>query len=192
MDHQIPSATARRRFGIRTDEVATAGVLRLVVATLLCGAAGIHFAVTGEHFTEWTGYGVFFLVLAFFQLLVVFALRPGLDESFYFGVAFTQLAVIGIWIASRTTGLPVGPMPWRPESVGVPDIIASGFELVAVGLLLTIPWIRRSARMNLRPAAVLTIAVSIAVITITGWSLVADSHGSEGGMAPAASAASGH
>ena len=37
-------------------------------------------------------------------------------------------AVIFIWLASRTVGLPVGPEPWTREAITLPDLLATIFE----------------------------------------------------------------
>jgi hypothetical protein len=47
------------------------------MAALSAGAAAIHFAVTFEHFSEYSLYGVFFLVLAWAQLVWPVVLGPG-------------------------------------------------------------------------------------------------------------------
>jgi hypothetical protein len=45
-------------------------------------------------------------------------------------------AVIGLWLVTRTTGLPVGPEPWEAEAVGTADLLCSGLEAVVVVLLM--------------------------------------------------------
>jgi hypothetical protein len=71
-------------------------------------AAGvIHFLVTPEHFEEYVPFGVFFLLLGAFQnawgLLILRSSRTVLVLGL-----LVNLAVLGIWILSRTAGLPVG------------------------------------------------------------------------------------
>ena len=46
-----------------------AGVVLLAAGLCTSGAAAIHFAVTNEHFNEWWGYGVFFFLAGWVQLL---------------------------------------------------------------------------------------------------------------------------
>lgn len=46
-----------------------------------------------------------------------------------------------VWAISRTTGLPVGPAPWRPEPVGAIDSIATADELT-LALLVWIYGVR--------------------------------------------------
>ena len=46
--------------------------------------------------------------------------------------AFGNAAFVLLWLITRITGLPVGPEPWTPESVGLIDVAASVFEVVLV------------------------------------------------------------
>src|SRR5262249_58037097 len=50
------------------------------------------------------------------------------------GGAAGNLLVVGIWVASRTAGLP--GLPGTPEGIGLPDLLVAQMELVAVVLLL--------------------------------------------------------
>ena len=43
--------------------------------------------------------------------------------------------VAALWMISRTSGLPIGPQPWAPESVGALDSIATANE-IALALLV--------------------------------------------------------
>lgn len=54
---------------VRTSPTTARPLLFGAMAALSVGAAAIHFAVTFEHFSEYSLYGVFFLVLAWAQLL---------------------------------------------------------------------------------------------------------------------------
>lgn len=51
-------------------------------------------------------------------------------------VVTAQVAVVTLWAASRTLGLPVGPGAWTPEAVGTADPLAVGLELVCVVAVL--------------------------------------------------------
>jgi hypothetical protein len=88
------------------------------------GAALIHFAVVQEHLEEWWLYGVFFAVLGTVQLL-----WGGLalaDEELLAPRLFAagNVAVLVLWLVSRTTGLPVGPEPREAEPVGTADVMS--------------------------------------------------------------------
>jgi hypothetical protein len=40
--------------------------------------------------------------------------------------------VVILWIVTRTTGIPLGPTPWRPEAYGAADEISSALEALTV------------------------------------------------------------
>src|SRR3982074_274438 len=107
--------------------------LRLTAALLVLGSAVIHFAVTPMHLQVYVPYGVFFIALGIVQVGVAVAIAVAPGRRLMGGAAVLSLAVAGLWLASRTSGLPVAPQPWRPEEVGIPDAVCSAME-VAAGL----------------------------------------------------------
>jgi hypothetical protein len=111
-------------------------VIRWWAACASLGAGIIHLAVVGEHVSEWWLYALFFLVLGVVQVAwAVQAMErgplpvPGL-------YAAVNAAVIGLWLVSRTTGLPGGPEPWVAEAVGTADVLCCALEVVVVVLLV--------------------------------------------------------
>ena len=101
-------------------------------------AALIHLWVTPEHFEEWWAYGTFFLAVAFAQGLfcVVFPRSPG--QLLAFVGVWGNLAVILVYVLSRTSGLPVGPHAGEIEDAGVLDMAATVSELATVILLVSV------------------------------------------------------
>jgi hypothetical protein len=95
-------------------------------------AAAIHAVVIREHFQEDLLYGLFFLLVTVVQLWLAaeIFLRPSRRMVRY--VAAMSAWIIVLYVATRTTGLPVGPSPWRPEAVGALDIAAGCAELVTL------------------------------------------------------------
>jgi hypothetical protein len=109
-------------------------------AVLSLGAAGIHFGVVGSHFQEWWAYGVFFLVAAAGQALlaVLVLLRPR-TWLLLCGIA-GNLALITMYVVSRTNGPPAGPHQGRPEDAGVLDVAATAAEVgVIIALVALLP-----------------------------------------------------
>jgi hypothetical protein len=100
------------------------------------GAGLIHLAVVSEHVAEWWLHAVFFIVLGVVQIAwAVQAMeRDRLPVPQLF--ATLNVAVIGLWLVTRTTGLPVGPEPWQAEAVGTADLVCTGLEAVVVVLLI--------------------------------------------------------
>src|SRR5262245_12292004 len=108
--------------------------LRLSAALFLLGAACIHLAVVPEHLVEYASFGLFFLAVGLAQgaLAVALLVRPS-SRLLLVGAA-GNLVVIGVWLASRTLGLP--GLPGTPEAIGLPDLLATMMEYAAVVLLL--------------------------------------------------------
>jgi hypothetical protein len=116
-----------------------------VTAAGLLGAAGVHVAVTPEHFAETWVYGVFFVTLATLQVAtaVLVLVRP--SRHLAAALALANVAVVVLWAVSRTSGLPLGPQAGEVEAVGALDVLATGFELVVVAGCWAL-WRRHRAR----------------------------------------------
>ena len=150
------------------------------LAALSVGAAAIHFAVVFEHFSEYTLYGVFFLVVSWAQVIwpAVLLWRPS-RLWLWLGIAGNAI-VIAVYVASRTVGLPFGPDLHNAESVGALDVVSCALEfglLVGCAALLWRPSladrgvahrsaVARAATLVAVPAVV--IAATTAVMT-PGW-----------------------
>lgn len=116
--------------------------LRWAMAGCSLAAAGIHFAFAPAHFGEYWAHGAFFLVLAWFQVLWALLVVTRPTRSTLALGAVVNVAVIGVWVVSRTVGVPVGPNH-AAEAVGLPDVLSTAFEaLIVVG----------AAALALRPA----------------------------------------
>lgn len=118
-----PPAAARRS----RDETLH---LPLAVVASAC-AAGVHAALGPAHLQEATLFGLFFGVAALAQLgwsaLALHRTTPALLRA---GVVL-NLGCVGLWVLTRTWGLPLGLMPVR-EPVGPWDLAAVTWELVVV------------------------------------------------------------
>lgn len=107
-------------------------------AGLTVGAAAIHFAVAPDHLAEYPLYGIFFIVLGIAQVGMAIAILVAPSRRLFVGAAAGTLGVIGMWMLSRTVGLPLAPVPWRPEAVGVPDVAATALEAISALLFLVL------------------------------------------------------
>jgi hypothetical protein len=128
--HTRPSSSAPASPRVRTE----------VAAGLSLVAAGMHLWVLDAHLQEWWAYGVFFLACAVGQagLGVVLLSRtpPWLVLT---GIA-GNLAVVGMYVLSRTNGPPLGPHAGRPEPAQLLDVSCTIAELgVIVALLGLLP-----------------------------------------------------
>lgn len=158
-----------------TPLAASAGAGAVVVGLLSIGAAVVHFAVIAQHFDEWWLTGSFFVGIALFQLAwgLLVLVRP--SALAYAAGAIVNALIVVTWIVSRTSGVPVGPHAGEAETVGVPDTLATAFEialvLVLVGLLvgrsprLPAPLASRAVQESLS-ALVVASLTAVALVTI--------------------------
>ena len=109
--------------------VRTTGALVAVVSST--AAAGVHAAAGPGHFAEGPLVGGFFVVAALAQLAwAVLVLRRGLAPGLSWAGVVGNLAVVALWVVTRTVGLPVGPVEVEP--VGAWDVAATVWELAVV------------------------------------------------------------
>ena len=148
---------AGARYGSRVDD------LGLFVAVGLVGAAAIHVVAVPEHLEEWAPAGAFFVVLAAVELAVATVLlaRPG--RGVLTATAAVSLAPLGLWVYTRTAGLPFGPEAGVAERVGVADCAACALELATFVVAAVV--LRREPRLRRRPA-VSQHARSLAVVSM--------------------------
>jgi hypothetical protein len=186
---------------VRTSPSTARPLLLGALAALSAGAAAIHFAVIFEHFDEYSLYGVFFLVLAWAQLvwpavLVALSLAARrLAAWLWLGIAGNAIVLV-IYFSSRSIGLPIGPDTKTVEAWGGLDLVCSIEEILLIviaaailarpGLLARPVRFRSQARSlaSLLAAPVVVVAATAAVMT-PAWA------GSEGpaGMASGSSSA---
>src|SRR5438552_6976447 len=131
MPQRLPSTelAGMQRIWSRTP---TRGGVRLYSAAVLTlGAALIHLAVTPSHFREYAPFGLFFLAVGSAQAIMALELltRPTRRKSAILAVA--SAALVGLWLISRTRGLPIGPTPGIPEEIGFTDVICNTLEVLS-------------------------------------------------------------
>ena len=152
------SSTAARRIG------ATGRERTLYAAAALSLLAGlIHLWVTPEHFEEWWGYGVFFVVAGAAQILYVpIVLLLPTRIVLLLGIA-GNLAIVVLYLLTRTVGIPFfGPEAGEVEGFGFVDVCATTSEVgiaVALGVALLRKTARERRRMILLIGAVVVVSV---------------------------------
>lgn len=113
--------------------------LRVNAALLALTAGAVHLGQVGIHLEEGWPVATFFVVVGVVQVgAAVLLIRPRPRWWFLFGIAGTT-AVIGIWVMSRSVGLPFG-VDGAVEPLGVADSFASLIEtwtVVILGLYLS-------------------------------------------------------
>lgn len=142
---------------------------------IVCGLAWItgliHAQAAIQHVDEYALYALFFVLLAITQCVWGIALYRSPSRKLLFAGAMLSLAVAGLWIISRTSGLPVGPRPWTPEPVGAIDSIATGNELVLA--LLVFFYLRRKQLSSLaRGCTRLTTTTALCLILLSCLALI--------------------
>jgi hypothetical protein len=122
-----------QRAGYTTSET----VVLLVAGVAFIGGL-IHIGAAVDHFGEFPLYTLVFAVLAMVQIAwaAMILWRPS-RRVLLFGCAF-NVGVIGLWVASRTVGVPIGPRAWVPETVGVADLVETVGEVVTVIAALSV------------------------------------------------------
>lgn len=124
--HQGPSPPAAAERSSR--------VLLLVVLSASAGV--IHAKALFDHAGHSWLFAVFFGALTYAQVLwAVWVYRRPDDRRWLLPAAVASLAVVAVWLVSRTVGLPIGPWAGRPEPLGVADITASLDEVVLAGVI---------------------------------------------------------
>ena len=129
MGHAASASTGIAR-GIR------AGWLPTFAAALSLSAAIAHFGVAAPHYREWWAHGLFFVVCGGLQALfaVLILVRPRAWLALC-GIA-GNLAIISMYVYSRTNGSPIGPHEGVPEEPGVYDMTTAAGELALVVVLV--------------------------------------------------------
>jgi hypothetical protein len=115
------------------------GVL-YTVATLSLLAALIHLWVMPEHFEEWWGYGMFFLVAGVVQVVYVPLLVRWPNQTVLLLGMVGNSAIVLLYLFTRVVGIPFfGPEAGEVEGVGIIDVCATASEaaiVVALGVLV--------------------------------------------------------
>lgn len=153
----------------RGSSVGVREAIVLPVATLSVAAGLIHLGVIPAHFREDRLTGLFFVVAAAFQISWgVFFARHSVTRLAWVGL-IANAAIVGLWVASRTTGLPFGAHPGISEPIGIADTLASGFELllvVACACLVTSS-ARAALQRSQHPVESADLALAMALVAIT-------------------------
>lgn len=157
--------------------------LHVIAAVLIAVAAGVHLPQAGAHVTEDLAEAGFFALVGAAQLAVAVALvrRPG--RRALLGAVAAGLGPAAVWLWSRTTGLPVGPLPGVPDVASASDLLATGAEVLAV--LVAATAVGRSLRRLTAARTRNLLAVSVvagALVTTVGPLAHSHSAGSHHGL----------
>lgn len=151
------SAAATRAAGPTARES-----LGWAAAGLCLSAACVHGSVMVTHFREYWLFGLFFAVVTPLQVAWAEAVRrsPEHVRLLVLGAA-GNLAIVAVWVTSRTVGLPFGPDRLQAEGVGVKDVLATLDELSLAAIVAAVV-LRAGPRPA--PAAVVPLAWTLAAV----------------------------
>jgi hypothetical protein len=121
---------------------------RFVLAAAAVGAGAIHLAFAPEHLDEYLPLGIGFVAAGVLQLLWAGAITMRDSPRWLYVGGALSLAFVGVYLMSRTVGLPLGPEAFEPEAFGLADLLCCALEL-PVGLA-AIALARRPAAMRHR------------------------------------------
>jgi hypothetical protein len=138
-----PDDTADER-AARTAVALAEGIR--IVAGLAFAAGIVHAFATVDHFSHYWLYGVFFMLVTYGQVLWGVALWRNRASARGLAIgAYANLAVVAVWLLSRTVGIPVGPYAGDPEPIGLADAAATIDQLLIAAYVAVI------LRPQLRP-----------------------------------------
>lgn len=151
----------------RPAEIAPTGVAPAFYAAALSLVAALaHLWVAPGHFEVWWGYGTFFLAAACAQGLLAVALMRWPGRAIPLAGVLGNLAVVALYVVTRTSGVPFGPHATRAEEAGVLDMATTAVELATVVFLLSLLGGRaRGVAVN----AVLLAGVGIWALRLIGY-----------------------
>ncbi|MBV9410445.1 MAG: hypothetical protein JO148_02515 [Acidimicrobiia bacterium] len=129
--------------------------LRWLIAGCSVGAAVIHIGYAPAHFTQYWLYGLFFVGVAWLQLISAAALVLRPSRPVLAGTAILNTAVVGVWLLSRTHGVWIGPNATIKEAARFPDILCSVLEvLIVYGCVVLLSGLGRTRGVATRVAFV--------------------------------------
>jgi hypothetical protein len=175
--------TIRSRPMLRSTTIGE--VVAWSVAAVLLGAAGIHFAMMGEHAgVSWT-HGTFFAVVAWVQIVLAIGIVWSRSTRWMAaGVIVVNLAILGVWVLTRTVGIAIGG-DGTPEAWGRTDILCAvleGLAIAGAGALLVPRLARRPLSAGVGFGGVAFVGVVVAAIV----TLIFSPAGANGGDGVAA------
>lgn len=134
----IASQRIPKRSAVRGLDALGIKSIVYVAAALSMAAALIHLWATPAHFTEWWGYGSFFVSAALAQgVCGILLLRWPDKRLFYAGIA-GNLMIVSLFVAGYTAGMPFGPHAGTVHPVNMLGLSATTAEVLLILTLLTL------------------------------------------------------
>jgi hypothetical protein len=106
--------------------------LRVGVAAFSAGAGVIHLTMVPSHVEEWAVEGFAFAVAGWLQLAVAVAVLARPSRAVLWVATTSSLVLLGLWAASRTWGLPVGPHAGLASEASTVDLTSAVLQVGVV------------------------------------------------------------
>lgn len=124
-----------------------------------------HLWATPDHFLMWWGYGAFFLAVSLASGLYGVALLRWPGRRLYLAGIWANLAVLLVYLASRTWRVPFGPHAGTLEETGLADMATAVVGMALIIVLVTmLGGVSRRRMMN----ALLFVGAAIWVLRFAG------------------------
>jgi hypothetical protein len=173
----------------RPDDGTEAGTPHYLLAALSASAGVVHLAMVPSHAADELWHGLAFAAAGWFQLIwaVLAVTRPG--RRLLMAGAAANAAFVGVWIVSRTVGLPGGEHSMHPEEVTSIDLMTSAFEVaLVIGAIVMLVRPVEVARKGIGAFAAIASVLVLGATTVALASPDArhDHHGGHGEVATGA------
>ena len=145
-----------------------AGTLRFLLAGLMAGAGVIHLVMAPIHAGEGAADAVGFAVVGWAQVAIaVLALLGAARRPTLVATILVNVGVLGLWVWSRTAGLPFGAHSGIAEPVALIDGLCAGLQVAAIlvaGAMLVAPRELGVGRLAPALAAVAVLGLTTVVV----------------------------
>lgn len=163
-----------RRRDVAPPDRSAEPAARWLLAGCSLGAAALHFAFSSAHFAQYWVYGVFFVVVAWFQLAWALAVALRRWRLLLLAGYAVNAVVVLVWVLSRTHGVLIGPDASVKEAATFPDILATALEAAVVlgsVLLLARPRLFTRGRALKALSPVTLVAATVLIASGTGYGM---------------------
>lgn len=135
---------------------------------LSIAASVVHGALVSSHADEWWLYGTFFMLASAAQGIYGFAILGShmvngspiserwplrARRAFYLGGIVGNALLVGMYVVSRTVGVPLGPEAGEVEAWDVLGVLTKMMELAVIATLAALLGGTRAGRATTRPVS---------------------------------------
>ena len=155
---------------------------RVLLAALSAGSGVIHLAMVSSHADAWLPEGYAFAVVGALQLGIAALLLWHPTQRILHLACLANVVFIGLWVASRIWGLPVGPEAGHPHQASLVDVtcvlLEAAFVIVGYELLARPERGTGLRATSLAALAVLPIGIlAVTAVAVTSPSASEHAHG---------------